>query len=75
MIGIRIPYKKWDVLARYCANKKQAAKYVLITPLNYFPAADLVAEKLDPLYRVIKPVLTAGFAYSAIRKFVRKDLL
>ena len=47
----------------------------LITPFNYFPAADLVAEKLDPLYAVITLALTAGFLYGAIRKFERKDLL
>ena len=47
----------------------------LITPFNYFTAADLVAEELNLLYTAITLALIAGLLYGAIRKFESKDLL
>ncbi len=47
----------------------------LITPFNYFSPADLVAEKLDPVYVVITLLLTAGLLFGAFMKFKRKDLI
>ena len=46
----------------------------LITPFNYFTAAELVAEKPDPLYTAITLVLTAGFLYGTVKAFEGKDL-
>lgn len=46
----------------------------LIAPFNYFSSADLVAEKLDPLYVAITLVLTSGLLFGAFAKFKSKDL-
>jgi ABC-type transport system involved in multi-copper enzyme maturation permease subunit len=46
----------------------------LITPFNYFNSADLVAERLDPVYVVVTLVLTVGLLFGAFAKFKNKDL-
>lgn len=46
----------------------------LITPFNYFSSADLVAERLDPVYAAITVILTAVFLFGAFYKFRRRDL-
>jgi ABC-2 type transport system permease protein len=46
----------------------------LIAPFNYFSSADLVAEKLDPVYAAITLVLTAVFLFGSFSKFRSRDL-
>ncbi len=46
----------------------------LISPFNYFISADLVAQKLDPVYAAITLVLTAIFLFGAFSKFKSRDL-
>lgn len=46
----------------------------LIAPFNYFSSADLVAEKLDPVYAAITLALTAIFLFGAFSKFKSRDL-
>lgn len=46
----------------------------LIAPFNYFSSADLVAERLDPVYAVITLVLTFVFLLGAFSKFRSRDL-
>jgi len=46
----------------------------LIAPFNYFSPADLIAEKLDPIYAAVTLFLTAAFLYGTLRMFQKKDL-
>jgi thiamine transporter ThiT len=46
----------------------------LIAPFNYFSSADLVAERLDPVYAAISLTLTAVFLFGAFSKFRNRDL-
>lgn len=45
-----------------------------ISPLKYFNPADILANKLDPLFVVICVILVGIFLFSAFRKFSKKDL-
>lgn len=46
----------------------------LIAPFNYFSSADLVAQRIEPLYIAITLVLTAALLFGAFAKFKSKDL-
>lgn len=46
----------------------------LISPMNYFSNADLIAGKLDPLYAAIALVMTAALLFGAFRAFEKKDM-
>lgn len=49
--------------------------FKLITPFNYFSPADLVTQRLDPVYTAITLVLTAIFLVGAFSKFRSRDLV
>jgi len=46
----------------------------LISPFSYFSAADLLAQKIDPLYTVITLLLIGVCLFGTFKKFIRKDL-
>jgi ABC-2 type transport system permease protein len=48
--------------------------FKLITPFSYFSPADLVAQRLDPVYAAITFMLTAVFLFGAFSKFRSRDL-
>lgn len=45
-----------------------------ISPLKYFNPADILTNKLDPLFVVICVILTGIFLINAFRKFNKRDL-
>ena len=62
------------ILGVVCNMLEDPGLLKLIAPFNYFSSADLVAERLDPVYAVVTLVLTVGLLYGAFAKFKSKDL-
>jgi ABC-2 type transport system permease protein len=62
------------ILGIVCDMLENAGLIKLISPFKYFSAADLISNKLDPVYTCLSILLAIVFLYGAFAKFNKKDL-
>ena len=69
----------YAVLAAFCMGAvhdmlENPGLVRLLSPFRYFPASDLIACRLDPLYLTLCVLLSGLALYMAFRRFEKRDL-